>query len=196
VRDSLPSTQMVDVGELSLPRPERTLPSGQDFAEIYHREFSYVWHTLRRLGVPHRELADVAQNVFIVVYSRFELYDPSRPLRPWLFGVSFRVAADYMRLARHAREMVREDIEVAYGGPAADDLMAQREDEAMLREALSALDLDRRAVLVAHDFDGTTGPEIADALSIPLKTMYYRLRTGREQFIAAVRRVQARQRGR
>ena len=101
-----------------------------------------------------------------------------------------------MRLARHAREMVREDIEVAYGGPAADDLMEQREDEAMLREALSALDLERRAVLVAHDFDGTTGPEIADALSIPLKTMYYRLRTGREQFIAAVRRVQARQRGR
>jgi RNA polymerase sigma-70 factor (ECF subfamily) len=187
---------MVDVGELSLPRPERALPSGQDFAEIYHREFSYVWHTLRRLGVPHRELADVAQNVFIIVYSRFELYDPSRPLRPWLFGVSFRVAADYMRLARHAREMVREDIEVAYGGPAADDLMAQREDEAMLREALAALDLDRRAVLVAHDFDGTTGPEIADALGIPLKTMYYRLRTGREQFIAAVRRVQARQRGR
>ena len=157
MRDSLPSTQMVDVGELSLPRPERALPSGQDFAGIYHREFSYVWHTLRRLGVPHRELADVAQNVFIIVYSRFELYDPSRPLRPWLFGVSFRVAADYMRLARHAREMVRDDIEVAFGGAAADDLMAQREEEAMLREALCALDLDRRAVLVAHDFDGTTG---------------------------------------
>jgi RNA polymerase sigma-70 factor, ECF subfamily len=194
VRDSLHSTQMPDVGELSLPRQERALPSGQEFAGIYHREFSYVWHTLRRLGVPHRELADVAQNVFIIVYSRFDLYDPSRPLRPWLFGVSFRVAADYMRLARHAREMVRDDIEVTFAGPAADEVMSQREDDAMLREALDALDLDRRAVLVAHDFDGTTGPEIADALGIPLKTMYYRLRTGREQFIAAVRRVQARQR--
>ena len=92
--------------------------------------------------------------------------------------------------------MVRDDIEVAYGGPAADELMAHREEEAVLREALRALDLDRRAVLVAHDFDGTTGPEIAEALGIPLKTMYYRLRTGREQFISAVRRIQARQRGR
>jgi RNA polymerase sigma-70 factor (ECF subfamily) len=184
------------VGEVALPRQERALPSGAEFATIYHREFSYVWHTLRRLGVPQRELADVAQNVFIIVYSRFDLYDASRPLRPWLFGVSFRVAADYLRLARHAREMVRDDIEVAYGGPPADELMANREDEAMLREALDALDLDRRAVLVAHDFDGTTGPEIADALGIPLKTMYYRLRTGREQFIAVVRRIQARQRAR
>jgi RNA polymerase sigma-70 factor (ECF subfamily) len=66
----------------------------------------------------------------------------------------------------------------------------------MLRMGLDALDLDRRAVLVAHDFDGTTGPEIAEALGIPLKTMYYRLRTGREQFVAAVRRIQARQRAR
>ncbi len=194
MRDSLPSTQMIGVGELAVPRQERELPSGHDFAGIYHREFSYVWHTLRRLGVPIRELADVAQNVFIVVYSRFDLYDPTRPLRPWLFGVSFRVAADYMRLARHAREVVRDDIDVGYGGPAADELMAQREEEAVLREALRALDLDRRAVLVAHDFDGTTGPEIAEALGIPLKTMYYRLRTGREQFISAVRRIQARQR--
>ena len=194
MRDSLPSTQMIDVGELALPKLDRALPSGQEFAAIYHREFAYVWHTLRRLGVPHRELADVAQNVFIIVYSRFDFYDPSRPLRPWLFGVSFRVAADYMRLARHAREMVRDDIEVAYGGPAADEVMAQHEEETILREALQAIDLDRRAVLVAHDFDGTTGPDIAEALGIPLKTMYYRLRTGREQFIAAVRRIQARQR--
>jgi RNA polymerase sigma-70 factor (ECF subfamily) len=187
---------MIDVGELALPRQERALPSGEQFATIYHREFSYVWHTLRRLGVPQRELADVAQNVFIVVYSRFELYDQNRPLRPWLFGVSFRVAADYMRLARHARETVKGDIEVTYAGPGADDLIARHEEESMLREALDALDLERRAVLVAHDFDGTTGPEIADALGIPLKTMYYRLRTGREQFIAAVRRIQARQRSR
>jgi RNA polymerase sigma-70 factor (ECF subfamily) len=185
---------MIDVGELAVPRPLRQAPSAPEFAALYHREFSYVWHTLRRLGVPHRELADVTQNVFIIVYSRFELYDPSRPLRPWLFGVSFRVAADYMRLARHAREMVRDDIEVAYAGAPADEMMVRSEEDAMLREALDALDLDRRAVLVAHDFDGTTGPDIAEALGIPLKTMYYRLRTGREQFIAAVRRTQARQR--
>ena len=66
----------------------------------------------------------------------------------------------------------------------------------IVREALAAVDLERRAVVVAHDFDGVPGPEIADALGIPLKTMYYRLRTGRGQFVAAVRRIQARLRDR
>ena len=76
-----------------------------------------------------------------------------------------------MRLARHAREMVREDIEVAYGGPAADDLMRNAKTKrCCARHSLRSIP-DRRAVLVAHDFDGTTGPEIADALSIPLKTI-------------------------
>ncbi|HEX9296058.1 MAG TPA: sigma-70 family RNA polymerase sigma factor [Polyangiaceae bacterium] len=184
------------MGKPALPAVTGLPPDREEFASLYHREFSYVWHTLRRLGVPQRELFDVTQNVFIVLYHRLHLYDSSRPLRPWIFGVAFRVTADYLRLARHSRESARADIETIDGAPSADELLALHEEQMIVREALAAVDLERRAVVVAHDFDGVPGPEIADALGIPLKTMYYRLRTGRGQFVAAVRRIQARLRDR
>jgi RNA polymerase sigma-70 factor (ECF subfamily) len=182
---------MLHVGKPALPVVHAP-PTREAFAALYDHEFSYVWHTLRHLGVPFRELPDVTHDVFIVVYNRLHLYDSARPLRPWLFGVAFRVTSDYLRLARNSRETVRDDLDPADASPGADDLIETQEARDLIAEALLALDLERRAVLIAHDFDGAPGPAIADALGIALKVMYYRLRTGREQFAAAVRRIQAR----
>jgi len=187
---------MKNVGKPALPVVRSLPPSREEFAGLYHEQFSYVWHTLRHLGVPERELPDVTHDVFIVVYNRFHLFDANRPLRPWLFGVAFRVTSDYLRLGRNSRETVRDDIDPADAAPGADALIETHEAHRLVTDALGALDLERRAVLVAHDFDGAPGPAVADALGIPIKTMYYRLRTGREQFAAAVRRLQARQRER
>jgi RNA polymerase sigma-70 factor (ECF subfamily) len=183
---------MAHVGKPALPVVHALPPTREEFASLYDREFSYVWHTLRHLGVPVRELPDVTHDVFIVLYNRMHLYDSSRPLRPWLFGVAFRVTSDYLRLGRNSRETVREDLDPADASPGADVLIETQEARDLIAEALLALDLERRAVLVAHDFDGASGPAIADGLGIALKTMYYRLRTGREQFASAVRRIQAR----
>jgi RNA polymerase sigma-70 factor (ECF subfamily) len=187
---------MHHVGKPAIPEVRALPPTREEFAGLYHQQFGYLWHTLRHLGVPERELPDVTHDVFIVIYNRLHLYDPTRPLRPWLFGVAFRVTSDYLRLGRNSRETVRDDIDPADSSPRADDLLETHEAQRVVAEALAALDLERRAVLVAHDFDGASGPAVADALGIPLKTMYYRLRTGREQFAAAVRRIQARQRDR
>jgi RNA polymerase sigma-70 factor (ECF subfamily) len=53
-----------------------------DFQDCYRREFSYVVHTLRRLGVRSAELEDVAHDVFVALYRHFDERDPARPLRP------------------------------------------------------------------------------------------------------------------
>ena len=187
--------QSSDVGSEPVAEAAAGVPTTAEFAAIYQREFGYVWHTLRRLGVPRRDLSDVTHNVFLVVHNRFASYDRERPIRPWIFGVAFRVAADYMRLARHRSELVRDDVDAWDGHRGADDLIGEKEDQAVLREALACLDMERRAVVVLHDLDGVGGPEIAEVLQIPPKTVYYRLRTGREQLVAAVRRIRA-QRGR
>ena len=55
--------------------------------------------------------------------------------------------------------------------------------------ALDLLDFDRRVVLVMHDLDEVSMPEIASALDIPLNTAYSRLRLARADVLAAVRRL-------
>src|SRR5689334_8515619 len=79
-------------------------PPRLTFRAIFEAEFAYIFNTLRRLGVREPDLEDVTHDVFITVNRLLSEFDPSRPLRPWLFGFAFRVASDYRRLARHIRE--------------------------------------------------------------------------------------------
>ena len=59
-------------------------------------------------------------------------------------------------------------------------------------DALDVLDLDKRAVFVMHEIDGTPIPAVATALGIPVNTAYSRLRLAREAFTAQVKRLRLR----
>jgi len=163
---------------------------------LYKQEFGYAWRTLRRLGVREGDLPDLAHDFFIVVYRHLADYDPSRPVRPWLFGIAFRVVSDYRRSARIARETLGDAPDVVDRSPPVDEQIAERQAREAVMRALDELDLDRRAVLVMHDLEGQPVPEIAAALMIPVPTAYSRLRLAREDLAAAIKRLRAREEGR
>ena len=158
-----------------------------DFRAVYEAEFDYVWRTLRRLGVPERDLEDLSHDVFVAFYRSRAGYDPSRPLKPWLFGIAFRVSSDFRRRAQHRYEIPSEH-EATDDKASAEEQVSQNEQRALVLRGLEALEPDRRAVFVMHDLDGHSMPEIAQVLSAPLNTLYSRLRLAREQFAQAVRR--------
>jgi RNA polymerase sigma-70 factor (ECF subfamily) len=163
------------------------------FDGIYDSELAYVFATLRRLGIPERDLEDVAHDVFVIVYRRLGDYDRARPLRPWLFGIAFRVASEYRRSSGNKRELLRPAEEPS-AEPEVEGAIVGREDRELIHRALDALDLGRRAVLVMHEIDGVAAPEIALVLGIPVNTVYSRLRTAREELTAAVMRLTRRER--
>ena len=180
--DSLPSTQEVGVPSgVSLPAP--------DLGAIFEEHFDYVWNRLRRLGVHDADLEDLVHDVFIKVHARLTDYDPSRPIRPWLFGFAFRVAADHRRLARHRVELIGSSREQVDPQPAADVRIEGDEERALVEAALERVELDRRAVLIMHDIDEVPVPAIARELGIPVPTAYSRLRLAREDFASAATRL-------
>jgi RNA polymerase sigma-70 factor (ECF subfamily) len=158
------------------------------FARIFASEFDYVWNSLRRLGVPERDLEDLVHEVFFRVYERLMDFDTARPLKPWLFGFAFRVASDYRRRFSTKREVLDADSEAVDPAPNALEQLVRAEALSLAQIALDSLSLDRRAVFILHDIDGCAMPEIARALALPVNTAYSRLRLGREQFHAAARR--------
>jgi RNA polymerase sigma-70 factor, ECF subfamily len=160
-----------------------------DFRSLFDREFSYVWTSLRRLGVPARDLEDVTHDVFVEVFRNLRRYDPARPLRPWLFAFAFRFASDYRRLARHRVEVYEEPVGRS-SDPPADDLVASRELRALIAKALDSVDLARRGVFILHELDARPMAEIAETLGIPLNTAYSRLRVAREEFTTRFRMLQ------
>src|SRR5687768_13409182 len=75
-------------------------------AAIYKEHVGYVWHALRRLGVPEKDRADLAQDVFVVVHRHQDAYDPTRPIKPWLFGIAFRLARRHADKHAHRFEVL------------------------------------------------------------------------------------------
>ena len=143
--------------------------------------------------VHSRDLEDLAQDVFVHAVPPDD-YDPSRPIRPWLFAFAFRCASDWRRLARHRVEVLGATVEALAGTPGGDEALERAEDVELVLRALEAVDVDRRAVFILFELDGCPMKEIAGSLGIPLFTAYSRLRVAREEFTVAVRRLQA-QRG-
>lgn len=167
-------------------------PVEHDFRALFEAEFSYVCRSLRRCGIRDADVEDLAHDVFLAVHTHLGTFDRSRPIKPWLFGISFRVASHFKRRPGYRREEIGEGKDVLDDAPLADAKIETEQKRTLVLAALDALDDDRRAVLVMHDLDELPMKEIAEVLGIPVFTAYSRLRTAREQFIAAALRQKAR----
>jgi RNA polymerase sigma-70 factor (ECF subfamily) len=152
------------------------------FQEVYRAELSWVLRTLRRLGIPDAEVEDVAHDLFVAVFRHFDAYDPARPRRPWLFGFAIRIARDHRALARHRVEIKGEHAEPPASGRGPDDAIDQERKRRLVLRVLDALDLDKRSLIVMHDLDGMTAPQIAEILGVPVNTVYSRIRLARAAF--------------
>lgn len=157
------------------------------FEAVFRAHYSYVHHSLRRLGIARRDLDDVAQDVFVTVHRILADYDGSRPMRPWLFGVAYRHALRARDRAHVRREQLDSSPEpeppTGTGAPDQD----RRDDREVVLAALAELDPHQRAVFVMMEIDGFSAPEVSDALAVSPNTVYSRLRLAREAFAKATR---------
>lgn len=183
-RESRPSLRPIALSALSEGR-------SRSFRSLYDTHVDFVWRNLRRLGVPESEAEDGTQEVFVVAHRRFdEFEDRGHGPRAWLFQIVLRVASG-------SRRHRRRHPEVPDGGTASDratveppqtEAFARREALSKLDAALATIEFGRRAVLVLHEIEEMTAPEIAHVLAIPLNTVYSRLRVARTELEQALAR--------
>ena len=155
--------------------------------DAFQRELDYIHRTLRRLGTAAPEVEDLAQDVFLALRRSWPQYDQARPLRPYLFGIAFRIAAAHQRKSR--REVAFGIVDVDDATPGPDDLLQTKQARALVLAALERIPIPRRAVLIMRDLDEVPVDEVASVLAIPLFTAYSRLRKARRELEAAVRRI-------
>jgi len=178
------------VSSPSSARNVSTDTNGNACLEAYQREFDYLVRTLRRLGVNPEDLEDLAHEVFLVLRRTWSEYDPERALKPYLFGIAFRVAASHRR--KYWREVPFASVEGQDRAPYPDEVLAANQARALVLAALERIPLKRRAVLIMHDLDEVPVQDVAATLSIPLFTAYSRLRKARRELETAVTSLQKR----
>lgn len=125
------------------------------------------------------DLEDLTHEVFLAVHRHWHEYDPTRPLRPWLFGFTYHTATRYLDLARHSREVLGDQPNAIDPTSSVEERLGKARLQARLQEALAGLPLEQKAVFIMHDVDETAMPDVAEALGIPLNTAYSRLRLAR-----------------
>lgn len=168
------------------------------FAEIYERHFSFVWRSVRRLGVAEHAVDDAVQDVFLVVHRRLDDFEGRSTVKTWLFGIVLRVVRDWRRTNLRKRR-VGSGSGAADVDAVADDgarsphaLTEQAQAVRMLHQVLDSLDDDKRAVFVMAELEQMSAPEIAEATGENVNTVYSRLRAARKAFNRGVQLQRAR----
>jgi RNA polymerase sigma-70 factor, ECF subfamily len=162
------------------------------FVDLYETHFDFVWRSLRRLGVPVAHVDDAAQEVFVVAFRRFETFQGRSSAKTWLFGIAVHTMQHFQRSAKHAVQELPEALPDT-NGTNPHDAAVRSEAIQTLYRVLDSLDSTHRVVFVMAELEQMTAPSIAEVLHVPINTVYSRLRHGRHQFDAELRRLQARE---
>lgn len=153
------------------------------FDQVFGAEYAPLrGYLYRRLGSAAAD--DLAAETFAIAYRRWDDLDPSRPVRPWLYGIAANLLRHHWR---SERRMLR-----AYARSGLDPVVAQDDDASVeradaeaqkraLAAALAELRPDEREVLLLHTWADLTDAEIADALSLAIGTVKSRLSRARER---------------
>jgi RNA polymerase sigma-70 factor (ECF subfamily) len=192
VIDHSPGVELIaraDATSLRAGAHDRAIPS---FDAVYEDGFELVWRILRRMGVATAQLEDASQDVFLVVHRRLAGFEGRSKLKTWVAGIAIRVASDYRKRSRRdeSRYELGLDRELAdpNGGPAEE--VERREALALVHALLLELEPKQREVFVLVELEQMSAPEVAEALSANLNTVYSRLRLARKAFNASLERRQ------
>jgi RNA polymerase sigma-70 factor (ECF subfamily) len=144
-----------------------------------------VWRTLRRCGVPERDVDDAAQQVFLAFSQHLSELAAGKEAA-YLAAIGVRVAANARRKLERSPEVLSEELDAAPVGTTPESLLGEKQLREELDRGLLTLPIEQRAVFVLYELEGFSLPEIADALQIPLGTATSRLRRARGHFEAWV----------
>lgn len=163
-------------------------------AALAREHFSFIWRSLRRLGVPEPSVDDATQQVFEVAARRLADLEVGRE-KAFLFKTALLVAMKARRVAARARsESGGPELESLHDpGPSPEESALLRENRQLLDRALAALGLAERTVFVLFEIEELSLTEIAELVSIPRGTAASRLRRARELFQAEAKRLRARE---
>jgi len=171
-----------------------------EFGAVYEACFSFVWRSVRRLGVEEAAVDDVVQEIFMVVHRRLADFESRSSLKTWIFGIALRVVRDHRRTLKRKRLDASARADVTDLDSIADaretsphEAMAKAQAVKVLHDLLDELEDEKREVFVLAELEQMSAPQIAEAIGQNVNTVYSRLRAARVAFDQAVLRMRARE---
>ncbi len=165
------------------------------FREIVDRYKNSLFAFLKQFLNRTDLVEDVFQETFLQLFTSRESFDPSRPLRPWLFTIAANKAKDALRKAQRASAVpigtISESQEMSFDemldSLSSDNTMpydelARNETAARVNDVMAQMPESLREILTMAYFSKFSYKQMADMLSIPIGTVKSRLHTAVARF--------------
>jgi RNA polymerase sigma factor (sigma-70 family) len=135
------------------------------------------------------EAEDLAQDVFLRVYTKRSTYRKGAKFSTWCFSIASNQAKNRLRWWRHRptvslgawTEAGGDDVDETRTGESASHKAIRREQVASVQAAVAALPLDLRTALVLFEYEERSTADIAAALNCSSKAVENRLYRARQQ---------------
>ena len=150
--------------------------------DMYDRHRHLVYRTALAITCDPDMASDLLQEVFLRLHRFAERIDPSRPLQPWLYRMTVNLSYTWIkrksRWMRYINEMAERII--TERRPASPHNLAERDESwRWVRQAILALPVQQRMVVVLYYINDLSLKEIAEILEIPVGTVKSRLHYAR-----------------
>ncbi len=140
------------------------------FAALFERYCTRVLNTAYHFLGDKDAAQDVAQDVFVKIYTSPKAYRPDAPFSTWLYRVIANACFDELRKCKRSSIIVPEETAESVPDPAPSP-EAQAESNELAREvraALASLPENQRIAVVLQRYEGLSYRQIADVLNMRL----------------------------
>lgn len=166
------------------------------FEKLLERYRSPVYGLCYRMTRSAEDARDLAQEIFIKVFSLLDRYDESYAFSSWLFKIATNHCIDHLRRNRmrflpleqpHGPGGEEVELQLPDSGPQPDRMLERQEAMDRLEEVIAALPPHYRVITLLRHDQQLSYEEIATILDLPLGTVKARIHRARNLILQMLR---------
>jgi len=159
----------------------RTTPADR-FEQLVSPHIGLMYRLAYRLCQNEDDAEEVLQLLLIKLYPKLDELDQVDSLRPWLMRSLYNLYVDSYRkqqrtLAVISPDEIPDSIETGDRNPYQE--IELDDQQRLIVDAMQQINEEQRIVIMLHDVEGYTLPEVSDILQTPVGTLKSRLHRGR-----------------
>lgn len=153
---------------------------GDALAVVVERYQDRIFALIYGIVRDRHEIEDIAQEVFLKVFTRIHAFDERSKFYTWLYRVAVNAAKDHVKKrSRRPAVALEEDDAIPADGDSPWAHASIAEVRRMVRAEIAALPPRYREVLALRELEGMTYNEIAEVLQLSIGTVESRLHRAR-----------------
>jgi len=161
------------------------------YAILVEKYKRVVYRVAIQITKNHEDANDVMQDTFLKVYESIHSFRKDAAFETWLYRIVVNHATNLVKRREHRRESPlsgTSEMEIHPDLRRATDLannpylnLEGKERQRWVTQAVNSLPLKQRTVVILHEFEGLTHPEIASILNCSEGTVRSRLHYARHK---------------